>query len=156
MITSIYIKGAKNLFYWWVQKDLNHYLNMIETMTLKSTVENNENTYDLSAFEENTEAISWLLGLKQDVWNYSTFLVINMYKVGEYTNPQRTVEAEAEKVVQAMVERFLMALEEDKKPNLRKFFPTPDYKQHLLPISILRKNSLPVLWQMRWILLCLI
>lgn len=128
MITSIYKKGAKHLFYWWLQKDLNHYLTMIETMTLKSTVESNQNTDDLSAFEENSDALSWLLGLKQDVWNYSTFLVINMYKVGNYTNPQRTVEEEAEKVVQAMVDRFLLSLGEKKEFSLRKFFPTPDYK----------------------------
>ncbi|WP_366161247.1 class 1 isoprenoid biosynthesis enzyme [Bacillus infantis] len=127
MLHSMYKKSAKKLFYWWIQKDIRKYLTMIEEMSLKQTVEEKQ-SFSSSDEDEEAQSISKIAEIKQNIWNYGTFLVINTYKEGKFSTLGSTVEEEAERVVSNLVTRFTADLKNDEIRDLEEIFPTPFYQ----------------------------
>lgn len=125
MVKTTYKKGAKKFFYWWIQKDVNKYIQMIETMKLKNMVESNKNT---TLKSKEVISLSRVEEVKQDIWDYGTFMAINMFKEGRYSTEMKRIEDEAEAVVEAMTSRFINVMEKGEVIHPNEFFPTPEYK----------------------------
>ena len=125
MFKTAYKKGAKKVFYWWIQKDVNNYIQMIESMKLKNTVESKKY---ITPQNDEVSSLSKIEEVKQDIWDYGTFMVINMFEEGKYSSETKKIEDEAATVVDAMTNRFMKVMEEEKVIQPDEFFPSPDYK----------------------------
>lgn len=122
MIKKAYKKGVKHLFYWWIEKDLRRYLKMIENKSLKETVENKGSPI----MEDEGSNSSRASLIKDNVWNYGTFLAINTYHEGVQRELSGTITQEAETVVSELVEEFIRCLDGKSLP-VEGLFPNPHY-----------------------------
>lgn len=121
-------KGGKKFFYWWIQKDLRRYLSMIEDMSLKKTVESKNIQPKAGSNLKGNSVTSKARGIKESIWNYGTFLMVNMYKDGQLPPVQETIEEEAGRLSRALMICFLNELEKEQIRPLSEIFPSPPYQ----------------------------
>lgn len=97
----MYKTGIKHVFYWWMQRDMKKYMNLLESKSLIEKMENNQ--FD----GKKQETLSFIEQIKRSIWEYGAFLARNTYAEGQDREGKHLIDEEAEDLTEDLKSSFL-------------------------------------------------
>lgn len=118
MIHTFYKKSADRFFYWWLEQDLNKFLQLIEKKSLQKT---GEQRAPALLTEKNSLVGEWA----RNLWDYGAHFLLHTYKEGQSPVVKQTIQEQAETVTADLIAVYTEGKKEKSNRPLAAFFPAP-------------------------------